>query len=90
MVIKLENAEYAKVSDTNLNTELTMNLELNAKLLAGVFMKKPDQIIINQIAIMEALVVLMCHLKADVLGPMHLTWQFDNLKRTIKDNQDAA
>lgn len=53
-------------------------------------MSKQDQIICNQIAIMEALVVLMCHLKADNLGAMHLTWQFDHLKKMIKDSQDAA
>lgn len=53
-------------------------------------LKKQDQFIANQIAIMEALVVIMGHLKADVLGPMHLTWQFDYLKRMIKDSQDGT
>ena len=48
-----------------------------------------NQIIANQIAIMEMLVILSCHLKADMLGPMHLTWQFDHLKRCIKDSQDG-
>jgi hypothetical protein len=53
-------------------------------------MKKEERIICNQIAIMEALVVIMCHMKADVLGPMHLTWQFDHLKKMIKDSQDGT
>jgi hypothetical protein len=49
--------------------------------------KLNEQLMCNQIAIMEALVVVMCHLEADVLGPMHLTWQFDHLKRCIKDSR---
>lgn len=48
------------------------------------------QLLANQIAIMEALVVMMCHLKADNLGAMHLTWQFDHLKLRIRDSQDIA
>ena len=53
-------------------------------------MKKQEQIIANQIAIMEALVVIMCHLKADLLGEMHLTWQFDHLKKMIEDSKNAS
>ncbi len=48
------------------------------------------QLLANQIAIMEALVVVICHLKADQLGPMQKTWQFDHLKRCIRNSQDIA
>ncbi len=53
-------------------------------------MKKQDQILCNQIAIMNALIVLMCHLNADKLGPMNLTWQFNQLKAMSEESMKLA
>lgn len=42
----------------------------------------------NQIAIMEALVVLMAHKDKPDLGLMTNTWQFDFLKKRIEASQN--
>lgn len=46
--------------------------------------KDVDKIITNQIAIMEALVILMAHYDKPDLGPMDKTWQFKFLKDSIQ------
>lgn len=46
------------------------------------------KILCNQIAIMEALVILMAHNDKPDLGPMTKTWQFDFLKKRIAASQN--
>lgn len=50
-------------------------------------MNTQARILCNQIAIMEALVVIMAHKDKPELGPMTQTWQFDFLKTAIKESQ---
>ena len=51
-------------------------------------MKKEHVIICNQIAIMEALVVIMAHSDNPELGKMTNTWQFDYMKERIEANRE--
>lgn len=53
-------------------------------------MTKQELIICNQIAIMEALRVIMAHKDKPELGLMTKTWQFDHLTNRIKVSQDNA
>jgi hypothetical protein len=50
-------------------------------------MTKLNLIICNQIAIMEALKVLMAHNDRPELGKMTNTWQFDQLKKMVEESQ---
>lgn len=50
-------------------------------------MKKEELIIYNQIAIMEALKVLMAHSDTPQLGKMTNTWQFSQLNKMIETSQ---
>ena len=50
-------------------------------------MNKIKLIICNQIAIMEALKVIIHSDKPDLWGPMAVTWQFDHLKKMIEASQ---
>ena len=50
-------------------------------------MTKQELIICNQIAIMEALKVIMAHSDKPERGSMTNTWQFDHLNKMIKVSQ---
>jgi len=50
-------------------------------------MTKQELIICNQIAIMEALKVIMVHTDKPERNPMANTWQFDHLKKMIETSQ---
>jgi hypothetical protein len=49
---------------------------------------KEHVIICNQIAIMEALVVIMAHTDDNSLGKMTKTWQFDYIKERIEASRE--
>lgn len=45
-------------------------------------------IVCNQIAIMEALIVIMAHFDKPELGKMTHTWQFDYIKERLQASRE--